>query len=104
MYKGAESRQNSPQIRLRVLQAQSRSARRRGPGWSAAALIRSSCRQKLRTELTRLMLQIEIRLQIGHHAAEFREVQGLVAIAERLLRTGMHFHQQAVRFNHGGGS
>ena len=46
-------------------------------------------------ELTRLMLQIQIRLKIGHHMAEFREVQRLIAIAEGLLWTRMHFNEQS---------
>ena len=44
-----------------------------------------------------LLLQLEIRLQIGHHVTKLGKVERLVAVAESLLRSRMHFDEQTIR-------
>src|SRR3954470_11699486 len=78
-----------------------RSAEEHRQGWIAAALICSSCHEELRTELSELFLQFEIGLQVCHHVAKFAEGEGLITVAQGLLRRGMHLYQQAIRTYNG---
>src|SRR5450631_2085559 len=59
--------------------------------------------EELWAQLPHFMLEIEVGLEIFHHAAEFTESERLVAVAQGLFRTGMNFHDQSVCANHGSG-
>jgi hypothetical protein len=65
-----------------------------------AALIRSSYGKKLLVEFSRSSLQVQVRLQVIHHAAELTEVERLIAITESMFGTGMHFNQQPIGADH----
>src|SRR5260370_642742 len=42
--------------------------------------------------LSRFVPQLNIRLQVLHHFLELRDIQRLRAVADGLLRRGMHLH------------
>ena len=43
--------------------------------------------------MSKLLLEIEVRLKVIHHVAKFAEGEGLIAIAHGFLGAGMHFNQ-----------
>src|SRR5262249_16139987 len=59
---------------------------------SAETLARGSCKLWLPAFLP----EPHIWLQLFHHLRELRHVQRLRAVADRLLRSGMYFHNQSV--------